>query len=75
MHLDSLRISRYHARIMVTGDAAILEDLGSKNGTYLRGERLASPAQLKPGDQVRVGPFSLTLQMSRSDQTTETGMS
>ena len=75
VHLDSLRISRYHARIMVTGDAAILEDLGSKNGTYLRGERLASPAPLKPGDQVRIGPFSLTLQMSRSDQTTETGMS
>ena len=75
VHLDSLRVSRYHARIMVGGDAALLEDLGSKNGTHLRGERLASPTALRPGDDVRIGPFSLTLRMSRSDQATETEMS
>ena len=71
VHLESLRISRYHARIVLRADEAVLEDLGSKNGTYLRGERLSSPARLKPGDDVRIGPFTLTFQKGRPAQTTE----
>jgi DNA-binding winged helix-turn-helix (wHTH) protein len=38
------RVSRRHARIVVTGGCAILEDLGSKNGTFLHGKRLTHPA-------------------------------
>jgi pSer/pThr/pTyr-binding forkhead associated (FHA) protein len=72
VRLESLRISRYHARIVLTGDEAILEDLGSKNGTYLREERIAEPARLQHGDQIRVGPFSLTFHVSRPGATTET---
>ena len=71
VHLESLRISRYHARIVLRADEAVLEDLGSKNGTHLRGERLAAPARLKPGDDVRIGPFTLTFQKGRPAQTTE----
>ena len=37
VRLESLRISRYHARIVLNEDEAILEDLVSKNGTFLRG--------------------------------------
>ena len=70
--LESLRISRYHARIVLTGDEAILEDLGSKNGTYLRGEQIAAPARLQDGDEIRVGPFSLTFHVSGPGAATET---
>src|SRR6185503_8619669 len=48
--LESPTISRHHAKIRVEGETAIIEDLASKNGTYLRGDRLASPAALTDGD-------------------------
>ena len=72
VRLESLRISRYHARIVLNDEEAILEDLGSKNGTFLHGERIAEPARLGQGDQIRVGPFSLTFHVSRPGATTET---
>src|SRR5262245_54845952 len=38
--LDSPTVSRHHARILISGDQVMLEDLASKNGTYMRGERI-----------------------------------
>ena len=38
--MDSATVSRRHARILVTAEGAVLEDLGSHNGTYVRGERV-----------------------------------
>jgi DNA-binding winged helix-turn-helix (wHTH) protein len=72
VRFDSLRISRYHARIVLNDEEAILEDLGSKNGTFLRGERIAEPARLQPGDTIRVGPFVLAFHVSSPGSTTET---
>ena len=37
--IDVYSVSRHHARIVVSGDRATLEDLGSKNGTFLRVRR------------------------------------
>jgi sigma-B regulation protein RsbU (phosphoserine phosphatase) len=37
-----------------------VEDLGSKNGTYLRGQAVTSPTALADGDRIRVGAFELT---------------
>ncbi|MCI0519865.1 MAG: FHA domain-containing protein [Chloroflexi bacterium] len=48
------QISRRHARLNVTPQGAILEDLGSKNGTYRNGKRVESPAALQDGDIVQV---------------------
>jgi DNA-binding winged helix-turn-helix (wHTH) protein len=53
--LESPSVSRHHARIRVSGTDATIEDLGSKNGTYLRGERLAQPSPLTDGDEIRLG--------------------
>jgi DNA-binding winged helix-turn-helix (wHTH) protein len=58
--LDSTVISRRHARVVIARGRAIVEDLGSKNGTFVGDERLASPWTLKDGDQIRVGDFTLT---------------
>lgn len=53
--LESPSVSRHHARIHVRGTDATIEDLASKNGTYLRGERLARPSPLTDGDEIRLG--------------------
>ena len=54
------RSSREHAVIRREGRKLILEDQGSTNGTYLNDERLLNPAQLRDGDQVRVGDIVFT---------------
>jgi DNA-binding winged helix-turn-helix (wHTH) protein len=53
--LESPTVSRHHARIRVSGAEATVEDLGSKNGTHLRGRRLTEPASLADGDEISVG--------------------
>jgi len=48
------RVSRQHARLVVTSDEVLLEDLGSHNGTYLHGHKVAR-RPLRVGDRIRVG--------------------
>jgi len=48
-------ISRRHARIVVSNGQATLEDLASKNGTYLRGRRIRGSMDLDDGDEIRIG--------------------
>jgi pSer/pThr/pTyr-binding forkhead associated (FHA) protein len=48
-------VSRTHARLVWSGGAAFVEDLGSRNGTYVNGARLEARRRLRDGDVVRVG--------------------
>jgi len=73
VRIDFGRVSRQHARIVVQGGKAVLEDLGSKNGTFHRGSRLAAPAELSDGDEIGVGPVLLLFRAAGSESTTETG--
>jgi DNA-binding winged helix-turn-helix (wHTH) protein len=68
--LDS--VSRRHARIMVKEGNATLEDLGSKNGTFLEGRKVTSPAPLSNGSQIKVGAASLAFHCFRKMGTTRT---
>jgi len=70
--LESPRVSRRHARILLKDGEAMLEDADSKNGTYLQGERLRAPAALSNGDQIRIGPFLLTFRTTSAPAPTET---
>jgi DNA-binding winged helix-turn-helix (wHTH) protein len=72
--LDSLRVSRQHARIVVSSGTAIVEDLGSKNGTVLNGERLSAPAPLTDGDVIEIGGVALTFRSWRGDLSTQTSV-
>jgi DNA-binding winged helix-turn-helix (wHTH) protein len=56
--IDSPTVSRRHARVVVAGGGATIEDLGSRNGTYLNGRRLSGPAELADGDVIRLGSVS-----------------
>lgn len=53
-------VSREHARIAVAGDRAVLEDLGSKNGTWRGGTRVSGPTPLADGDELKLGAVRLT---------------
>ena len=55
VRVDIGGVSRRHARIVVDGADVTLEDLGSKNGTYLRGRRVDKPIRLAHGDEIRIG--------------------
>jgi DNA-binding winged helix-turn-helix (wHTH) protein len=70
--LDSPTVSRRHARILIDGGIATLEDLGSKNGTFLGEKRVASPVPLVDGDVFRVGRVRMTFRAQAADQATRT---
>jgi DNA-binding winged helix-turn-helix (wHTH) protein len=70
--LDSPRVSRRHARILVAGDRATIEDLDSKNGTFVRGARISAPTVLEPGADVRIGPFRLIFLVAHGPEATIT---
>jgi DNA-binding winged helix-turn-helix (wHTH) protein len=60
VRIDSPSLSRRHARIVVQGGEATLEDLASKNGTHLNAQRVSQPIALKDGDQIQVGSVVMT---------------
>lgn len=61
--IDAAGVSRHHARITVVGQEATVEDLGSKNGTFVGGERLTGPHRLEDGDQIRLGSVVITFRL------------
>jgi len=70
--IDSGSVSRRHARILVEGERATLEDLGSKNGTFLDGRKIDTRVPLSNGSQIKVGSASLVFRCFRRTGTTET---
>jgi len=71
VHIDSPRISRFHARIAVQGREATIEDLKSKNGTYVDGRRLGGPVALADGHTIAVGGAALIFRQGDGERTTE----
>lgn len=70
--LDSREASRRHARVVLSGCEAILEDVGSKNGTWLNGQPLTSPTRLYDGDTIRLGTVVLVFREAASPGSTAT---
>jgi DNA-binding winged helix-turn-helix (wHTH) protein len=72
VQIDSRGVSRQHARIFVSNGDAMLEDLGSKNGTHLNGHRIVTPVRLSDGDAIGLGTISLTFRAAPLTSATET---
>ena len=53
--INDAEVSRKHARLLFQDGSYVLEDLGSTNGTYINGQRLMGPYQLRHGDLVLLG--------------------
>ena len=68
--LESPTISRRHAKIVVSGLRATVEDLGSRNGTFVRGEKVISPVPINDGDEIRVGSVVLRYRVNSGQATT-----
>lgn len=62
------QVSRQHACLTLRGSAVFLEDLNSKNGTYLNGHLLSAPTQLRESDEIRVA-FAQTFLFLSSEAT------
>jgi pSer/pThr/pTyr-binding forkhead associated (FHA) protein len=52
---DDSFVSQLHARVYLLEGAAVAEDLGSTNGTYVNGKRLTAPLQIVKGDRLQIG--------------------
>jgi adenylate cyclase len=63
------KVSRRHAIIHNQNDEFWLVDLGSSNGTYLNGRRVAQPTQLQNRDQIVIGDFVVTFRHSKEQST------
>jgi hypothetical protein len=59
--LDDPTVSRTHARIRVEAGRILVEDLGSRNGSWLGGARLAGLREMAPGEELRAGRTVLAL--------------
>jgi hypothetical protein len=70
--IDDATVSRHHARIVIHAGRAALEDLGSKNGTWLGGRRIASSERLADGNEIRVGPAAMIFRCFAAGGSTET---
>jgi DNA-binding winged helix-turn-helix (wHTH) protein len=73
--VDHVSVSRHHARIVIDGSVARLEDLGSKNGTFVRNERLVASVPLRDGDAIRLGLVALVFRRFEPGVSTETVVS
>jgi pSer/pThr/pTyr-binding forkhead associated (FHA) protein/subtilisin family serine protease len=65
--IDSLLVSRRHARVECSGRRCTVEDLGSANGLFVNGKRV-SRTVLNPGDRLRLGDVELTYQPAGASQ-------
>lgn len=65
-YVDHPGLSRAHARVFRYEDEVYVEDLGSANGTFVRGQRLSAPVRLNDGDRIQLGS-SIVLKFARQD--------
>ena len=63
--IDDESVSRRHARVTIDAKGALIEDLGSKNGTSVGGRRIRGVVPLTDRDVVKIGPTTLTLRVLR----------
>jgi DNA-binding winged helix-turn-helix (wHTH) protein len=61
--IDDESVSRRHAKVTIADGVARVEDLGSKNGTFVGGRRIRSATRLADRESFRVGPATLTLRV------------
>src|SRR3954447_7447369 len=67
--LESLAVSRHHARIVNVNGTYYVEDLGSSNGTFLNGERIVARMPLAENDKLQLGPYLLDFLRAASPET------
>lgn len=72
--IDHASVSRHHARISIQDGKAVLEDLRSRNGTFLAGRPVTAPTPLEDGNVIGLGPVTLVFEILGTGGTTESGL-
>jgi DNA-binding winged helix-turn-helix (wHTH) protein len=72
IHMDADSVSRHHARLTVTERGVSIEDLGSKNGTWVAGERIHGTVLLTDGTSFRLGSETVRFELSTNERPTKT---
>lgn len=62
LRVPTADVSRQHCELVIEDDALIVHDVGSSNGTFVNGKGI-DEVELKPGDQLRVGPVTFVIQI------------
>jgi DNA-binding winged helix-turn-helix (wHTH) protein len=70
--VNSPTVSRHHARISIADHLATIEDLGSKNGTWVGSTPITGPVAVRDGHNVRLGSALVTVRFTASVLSTET---
>jgi pSer/pThr/pTyr-binding forkhead associated (FHA) protein len=72
--LDDPRVSRRHARITPSEGGVVVEDLDSRNGTFVNREQIHAPVAAKPGDDLLLGTTVLELRTEAELATRPSGV-
>jgi ABC transport system ATP-binding/permease protein len=70
--LEHASVSRVHASIRLTNGRIEITDLGSSNGTFVRGRRIKEPTAIEVGDEVRIGSQPVHVEIVRSREAADT---
>ena len=70
--INDVSVSRRHARVSVHHGVAVIEDLQSRNGTFLNGRRLDAATELHDGDLIGLGPIALAVERCAIGGSTQT---
>jgi pSer/pThr/pTyr-binding forkhead associated (FHA) protein len=65
--LDDPSVSRRHALLRADGATAVVEDLGSSNGTYVNEQPVADPRRVTQGDVIRLGGSALEVRVGPTE--------
>jgi DNA-binding winged helix-turn-helix (wHTH) protein len=68
--IDDSSVSRHHARIVIADSGAVLEDMGSKNGTLVRGKRISGTRRLVDNVPIQIGTANLIFRVFRQTGST-----
>ena len=69
VRIESKSVSRIHARITISAQTATIEDLRSKNGTFLHGKRVRSATPIIDGDEVTFGSVPAVFRVIDTSET------
>lgn len=72
--IDHASVSRHHARISIRDGKAEIEDLRSRNGTFVSGRPVTASAALEDGDVIGLGPVTLVFEILGTPGTTESDL-
>ncbi len=70
--IPDLSVSRRHARILAAGENVRIEDLGSRNGTFVRGQAATALTEIHDGDEIQIGLVALRFVAQKVDSRLDT---